>query len=179
MLLFHDLHYRIIPPPPLQPDNLTNCFTTSFLWLKFVFHAGFSLDQNYFPSLQVKKKKSVLKMFSIQEYLTCGRGGGAVGRGCGAPASIFQKLNHTLVLKNAVLAVGWFLFSGDQALNDVLFLFAKLSQFLIWLQVNRKDPKTEKTWKPARNSRICSLHFQEGKPSPEFPDPCMNFSTTL
>lgn len=44
-----------------------------------------------------------------------------------------------------------------------------------WIRaVNRKDPKTGKNWKPNFDSRVCSLHFVEGKPSESNPSPSIN-----
>lgn len=44
-----------------------------------------------------------------------------------------------------------------------------------WIRaVNRKDPKTGKNWQPTSDSRICSYHFLDGKPSKAYPSPSVN-----
>ena len=45
---------------------------------------------------------------------------------------------------------------------------------LYTFQINRKDPKTNNTWKPVKNSRVCSQHFPDGKPTLAYPDPVLN-----
>ena len=52
-----------------------------------------------------------------------------------------------------------------------------------WIKnINRKDPNTGKLWNPTYNDRVCSIHFINGKPTKENPDPCLHMghdSTTL
>ena len=44
-----------------------------------------------------------------------------------------------------------------------------------WIRaVNRKDPKTGKNWQPTFDSRVCSCHFVDGKPSEAHPSPSIN-----
>ncbi len=48
-----------------------------------------------------------------------------------------------------------------------------------WIKaVNRKDPKTKKNWQPSEDSRVCSVHFPEGRPTEDFPSPVVNISAT-
>ena len=48
-----------------------------------------------------------------------------------------------------------------------------------WIKaVNRKDAKTKKNWQPSEDSRVCSVHFPEGKPTEAFPSPSINLSAT-
>ena len=48
-----------------------------------------------------------------------------------------------------------------------------------WIKaVNRKDAKTKKNWQPSEDSRVCSVHFPEGKPTEAFPSPAINLSAT-
>ncbi|XP_031562136.1 uncharacterized protein LOC116297954 [Actinia tenebrosa] len=44
-----------------------------------------------------------------------------------------------------------------------------------WIRaVNRKDAKTGKNWQPNFDSRVCSYHFVDGKPSEAHPSPSIN-----
>ena len=46
---------------------------------------------------------------------------------------------------------------------------------LTWANiVYRKDPLTGKNWMPKADDRICSLHFFNGHPSEDHPNPCLN-----
>eukprot|EP00794_Sanderia_malayensis_P004123 gene4123-4677_t len=40
--------------------------------------------------------------------------------------------------------------------------------------VNRKDPVTGKNWQASEDSRICSSHFVDGKPTELYPNPSIN-----
>jgi len=45
--------------------------------------------------------------------------------------------------------------------------------FCLLSKVNRQEQSTGKPWKPGANSRVCSRHFTDGKPTTENPDPCL------
>ena len=48
-----------------------------------------------------------------------------------------------------------------------------------WIKtVNRKDAKTKKNWQLSEDSRVCSVHFPEGKQTEAFPSPSINLSAT-
>ena len=41
--------------------------------------------------------------------------------------------------------------------------------------INRQDPQRKgKLWSPSKDSRVCSKHFIDGKPTPEHPNPTIN-----
>lgn len=49
-----------------------------------------------------------------------------------------------------------------------------------WVKiVNRKDPITRKIWQPSTDSRICSDHFIDGKPSQAYPVPTVKVTLEI
>ena len=40
--------------------------------------------------------------------------------------------------------------------------------------INRMDSKSGKIWTPTADSRVCSIHFPEGKPTTKDPDPVLH-----
>lgn len=48
-----------------------------------------------------------------------------------------------------------------------------------WIKaVNRNNAKTKKNWQPSEDSRVCCVHFLEGKPTEAFSSPAINLSAT-
>ena len=44
----------------------------------------------------------------------------------------------------------------------------------IWIKLVNRVGSNNKLWEPSKDNRICSLHFADGKPTPENPNPTLN-----
>lgn len=40
-----------------------------------------------------------------------------------------------------------------------------------WVKLINRKTKAGKNWEPSYQDRVCSIHFEEGEPTPSFPDP--------